>query len=145
MRMAESKMSLTYIVAKLDASALMLVASSQVDTMSVSTIDGNDGRAVGGCQRTEDGSELVSGPGLCVVLRWLILSAADNSSLRCHEISLCSNWREYWQDARGLAYLLATLKLLDVVNLWRGKAVVDFNPLHGDILSRSRSQRKVSS
>lgn len=33
-----------------------------------------------------------------------------------------------------LAYLLATLELLDVVNLWGGEAVVDLNPLHGDIL-----------
>lgn len=88
MRMAESQMSWTYIVAELDASALMLVASSQVDAVSVSTIDGNDGRAVGSCQRTENGSELVSGPGLCIVLTWLILSAADKSALRCDESQL---------------------------------------------------------
>ena len=120
----------------------MLIASSQVDTVSVSTIDSNYGRAVRSSQRTENSSELVSGPGLCVVLRWLILSAANNSALRCHEVSLCSSWREYCRDAiSDLAYLLATLKLLDVVNLWRSKAVVDLNPLHGDILSRSRSQR----
>lgn len=50
MRMAESQMSWTYIVAELDASALMLVASSQVDAVSVSTIDGNDGRGVGSSQ-----------------------------------------------------------------------------------------------
>lgn len=35
------------------------------------------------------------------------------------------------------AYLLATLELLDVANLWVGKAVVDFNPLHGDILRKT--------
>ena len=71
----------THIVAKLDASALMLVTGSQINAVSVSTIDGNNSRAVGGSQGTEDGSELVSSPGLSVVAQWLILSAADNSTL----------------------------------------------------------------
>lgn len=66
----------------------MLVASSQVDTVSMSTIDRNDGRAVGSSQGTENSSELVSGPCLCVVLRWLILSAADNSALQCDDCQL---------------------------------------------------------
>lgn len=69
MRMAEWQMSWTYIVAELDASALILVASSQVDAVSVPTINGNDGRAVGSSQRTKNGSQLVSGPGLCIVIR----------------------------------------------------------------------------
>lgn len=102
MRMAESQM--TYIVAKLDASALMLIASSQVDTVSVSTIDSNDGRAVRSSQRTENSSELVSGPGLCVVLRRLILSAADNSALHCES--------QLWPESRRILtrFLLTFLR-----------------------------------
>lgn len=49
--------------------------------MSVSTIDSNDSGAVGSSQGTENGSKLVGGPGLSVVAKWLILSAADGSAL----------------------------------------------------------------
>lgn len=78
---ASGKTKTTHIVTKLDASALMLVTGSQINAVSASTIDSNDSRAVGSSQGTENGSELVSGPGLSVVAEWLILSAADNSAL----------------------------------------------------------------
>ena len=42
-------------------------------------------------------------------------------------------------ELRG-ANLLAALELLDVVNLWVGEAVVDLDPLHGDILLKDHCQ-----
>lgn len=49
--------------------------------MTVAAINSNNRAVVSGCQRTEDSSKLVGGPGLGIVANGHILSAADDASL----------------------------------------------------------------
>lgn len=49
--------------------------------MAVTAIDLNNGAVVGSSQGTENRSELVSSPCLCILECWLVLSAANDASL----------------------------------------------------------------